>query len=191
MTRTRTLIIVIALAIVAAACSPSESTSAVASLESATSPSESSDTTADPLIDAESAMIAFTQCLRDQGIEVGDPTVGSDGSLQLPPIEFVVEGSSTEGEEPDFSAFEDKIAQCDDLLGSVGSVGSNSDSVGFEDAFVEYTQCMRDNGVDMPDPDFSNGGGVIDLSIGGADGGDFEAADAICRSAFESLSIGE
>jgi hypothetical protein len=40
---------------------------------------------------------------------------------------------------------------------------------------LAYAECMRANGVDMLDPDFSSGGGVIDL--GAIGGEDFEAAD--------------
>ena len=34
-------------------------------------------------------------------------------------------------------------------------------------ARVKFAQCMRDNGVDYPDPDFSGGGGVISIGPGG------------------------
>jgi len=188
---TRTLIMIVAFAIVAASCSSQGDTAEVATLESV--PAASSDTVpelSDPLVEAEEAMLAFTQCLRDQGIDIGDPTVGADGSLQLPPIEFTIEGDGTEGEAPDFSAFEEMMAPCEGLLDGAGGIGTNADASGFEDALVEYTQCMRDNGVDMPDPDFSGNGGIIDLGAGGMNEDEFAAADAICRSVFESFPIG-
>jgi hypothetical protein len=180
----------IAITIVAASCSTRGNTSEVATLESV--PGAASDIVpegADPLIEAEEAMLAFTQCLRDQGIDIGDATVGADGSLQLPPIEFTIESDGTEAGEPDFSAFEEMMAPCEELLDGVGGIGSSTDASGFVDALVEYTQCMRDNGVDMPDPDFSGNGGIIDLGARGMDEDGFEAADAICRSVFESFSI--
>jgi hypothetical protein len=179
-----------AFAIVAASCLSQGDTSEVATLESVpAAPSGSVPEVIDPLVEAEEAMLAFTQCLRDQGIDIGDPTVGADGSLQLPPIEFTSEIDGTEGEEPDFSAFEEMMAPCEGLLDGEGGIGSNGDASGFEDALVEYTQCMRDNGVDMPDPDFSGNGGIIDLGAGGMNEDEFQAADDICRSVFESFSI--
>jgi hypothetical protein len=182
----------IAFTIVAASCSSQGDTSQVATLESETTRSSAADSEeADPLAQAEEAMLAFTQCLRDQGIDVGDPTVGPDGSLQLPPIEFTVESDSTGAAEPDFSEFEKMMAPCEELLDGLGSSGSSGDASGFEDALVEYTQCMRDKGVDMPDPDFSGNGGIIDLGTAGMDDVGFDAADAICRSVFESFSISE
>ena len=51
-----------------------------------------------------------------------------------------------------------------------------------EDLLVEYAGCMRDNGVDMPDPDFSGGGGMIDLGIADPNDSTFQAADEACRS---------
>lgn len=188
MTRTHTLIMVIALAVVAAACSSQEDNAHVASLETVSTTSVQA-TEDELLAEAEEAMLEYTQCLRDQGIDVGDPTIGSDGSMQLPPIEFTIESDGSEGDAPDFSAFEEMIAPCEELLGGVGSIGSGTGDSGFEDALVEYTQCMRDNGVDMPDPDFSGSGGIIDLGTDGMNGDGFEAADAICRSIFESFSI--
>ena len=189
MTRTRTLIMLVAFAIVAASCSSQGDTAEVATLESVPAASDTVPEVVDPLVEAEEAMLAFTQCLRDQGIDIGDPTVGADGSLQLPPIEFTSEIGGTEGEAPDFSAFEEMMAPCEGLLNGVGGIGTNADASGFEDALVEYTQCMRDNGVDMPDPDFSGSGGIINLGGSGMNEGEFEAADAICRSVFESFSI--
>jgi hypothetical protein len=189
---TRTLITLIAFTIVAASCSSQGDTSQVATLDSGTTGSSSAvSEEVDPLTESEEAMLAFTQCFRDRGIDIGDPTVGADGSLQLPPIEFTVESDGLEGGEPDLSAFEELMAPCEELLSGVVSQGTSGNDSGFEDAMVEYTQCMRDNGIDMPDPDFSGNGGIIDLGAGGTDDGDFEAADAICRSVFESFSISE
>ena len=51
-----------------------------------------------------------------------------------------------------------------------------------EDMLVEYAGCMRDNGVDMPDPDFSAGSGMIDLGIADPNDATFRAADEACRS---------
>jgi hypothetical protein len=56
-----------------------------------------------------------------------------------------------------------------------------------QDAMLEYAQCMRDQGIDMPDPEFSeDGGGVVMRQQAGASAGegpsmeDFEAADEVC-----------
>lgn len=42
-----------------------------------------------------------------------------------------------------------------------GGNGSRTPDPEFQDAMLEYAECMRDNGVDMPDPEFEGGGGVV------------------------------
>ena len=44
-----------------------------------------------------------------------------------------------------------------------------------QDKMLEFAKCMRDNGVDFPDPDFSGGGGRI--QIGGPGGIDPSSKD--------------
>jgi hypothetical protein len=73
-----------------------------------------------------------------------------------------------------------------------GGGGGRSDEANqaeFQDAMLEYAQCMRDHGVDMPDPTFDDGnvaiGGKGPDSRGGADQDAFMAADEACRSILE------
>jgi hypothetical protein len=62
----------------------------------------------------------------------------------------------------------------------------------FEDAMLAYAECMRDHGIDMPDPEFDGGRVTINGGPGGGPGSDraqnqddFEAADEECRSLME------
>ena len=55
--------------------------------------------------------------------------------------------------------------------------------VAFEDALVEYAGCMRDHGIDMPDPDFSGEGGMM-IELGQQSPGneeEFEKAHRLCQ----------
>ena len=65
--------------------------------------------------------------------------------------------------------------------------GHAADTTGIEDTLLEYAQCMRSQGYDIPDPDFSSGNGIIDL--GSADEEEFEAADAECRHLLSDLGL--
>jgi hypothetical protein len=188
MSNTPILGLILALTLVAAACSTGGKVPSVASLESASQDASLNAEDADPIADAEEAMLDFTQCLRDQGIDVGDPTVDADGNLQLPPIEFMVEedGAGTEPQMPDF---ENLIAPCEELLAGVVVTGSPQGATEFEDALLEYAQCMRANGVDMPDPDFSSGGGVIDLGVQDGVDESFAAADKQCREVLARVAL--
>ena len=188
--RTKYLVgLILTLALVAGACTGDSDLPSIASLETdPPNPSAESATDADQAADSEAAMLAFTQCLRDQGIDVGDPTIDADGNLQLPPIEFETSDTVTDPDEfPDMSEFEEMLAPCEEHLGGVVGSFSLGDTTEIEDMFLAYAECMRENGIDMPDPDFSSDGGVIDL---GAIGGDeFEAADAACRPLLADLGI--
>ena len=184
--------LVLVLALVAAACSDSVDSAEIASLE-ADSANTSEDASAsnaggDPVAQSEAAMLAFTQCLRDQGIDIDDPTMDADGNMQLPPINIEVPDIVADPDEaPDMSEFEDMIAACEEHLEGVVSTFSTADTTEIEDMFLAYAECMRDNGVDMPDPDFSSGGGVIDL--GAIGGEDFEAAEAACSPLLADLGF--
>ena len=189
--RTQYLVgLMLTLALVAGACSRDGDLPSIASLEAdPANPSVESDA-ADPdqTADSEAALLAFTQCLRDQGIDIGDPTIDADGNLQLPPIEFETSESAADPDEPpDLSEFEEMIAPCEQHLEGVVGSFSPGDTTEIEDMFLAYAECMRENGIDMPDPDFSSDGGVIDL--GAVGGEDFEAADAVCRPLLADLGI--
>lgn len=63
----------------------------------------------------------------------------------------------------------------------------------FQDAMLEYAQCMRDHGVDMEDPEFDGDGGVMMRSQrprgeGSASDEEFEAADEECRHIMEDVA---
>ena len=182
--------LILVLALVAAACSDSGDTAEIASLEadSANTSDDDSDADVDPVAESEAAMLAFTQCLRDQGIDVDDPTMDADGNMQLPPINIEMPDVVADPDElPDMSEFEDMIAPCEEHLEGVVSTFSSADTTEIEDMLLAYAECMRDNGVDMPDPDFSSGGGVIDL--GAIGGEDFDAAEAACSPLLADLGF--
>ena len=176
----------LAVALIAASCSSSDDSSQVATLETeTTSTSPNTETQeADSLADTEAAMLAFTQCLRDQGIEIDDPTIDANGNVQLPPI--TLEFEAVEGEEPDeaMADVDELMGSCDEHLEGITTTADAPDMTGIEDDFLAYAACMRDNGVDMPDPDFSSG--VIEL---GGDEAEFEAADAACRHHISNFVI--
>ena len=108
----------------------------------------------------EDGLIAFTECLRENGLEIDDPTVGPDGNLQMAPIVIESEVESSDGGQPDQATMDamtrqmDSVfAECEPLLGEVMFTGDElPDFSEMEDAFVEYAGCMRDNGVDWPTP---------------------------------------
>ncbi|MDJ0663179.1 MAG: hypothetical protein QNJ75_01385 [Acidimicrobiia bacterium] len=173
------LLIIPLLALAVAGCSSADDGESVASLE--TVPAAEQADNSSPLIDSEQAMLDFAQCLRDQGVEVGDPTMSADGSMQMPPIEFV--GSPDEDPEAAMAEMDAIFAECESHLEGIALTAADPGAgVAFEDALLEYAACMRDQGIDMPDPDLSGGGGVIDLGLSGpGDQEEWEAAHKECQ----------
>lgn len=176
---------IVAAALLFAACGGGDATSEIASLESA-DPSASETTEAVEEVSMEDGLIAFTECLREEGIEIGDPTVGLDGNLQMAPI--VIEGVTEGVDGPDdveaaMGKMDAVFTKCEPLLGEVAF--TNDELPGFnefEDLLLEYAGCMRDNGVDMADPDFSADGGVMDLGTVYPNDPAFQDADEACHS---------
>jgi hypothetical protein len=89
----------------------------------------------------------------------------------------------------DEAAAEDDDAGDDDGGGGGGGGGMTSEEQAeFEDALLEYAQCMRDHGIDMQDPEFD--GGRVTMGGGPGQGpgpasDEYEAADEACRPLME------
>lgn len=188
MNNTSIPVLVLAVALVVSACSNGGDSQHVASIETAPE-NVSQETDSDPATDSESAMLALTQCLRDQGIDVDDPTVDADGNMQLPPIEIEGVAGTDPNQAPDIAAFEELMAPCEEHLDGIVTTAGSGPPAELGDSLLAYAQCMRSHGIDMPDPDLSSGGGMIDL--GATDGEEFEAADKECRPLLADLGIFE
>ena len=108
--------------------------------------------TRSPGASVEAALLAFSQCMRGQGItDMPDPTVDSDGNvrIQRPP------GGHASGAH---EAFEAARNVCDKYLRGVTQGFSHADVTKTQDQLLRLARCMRGRGVDIPDPDFSRGG---------------------------------
>jgi hypothetical protein len=185
MVRNSILTLVVLLALGAAACTNSSGNNDVASLDPTTTTAFGSGAASES-VDAEEAMLAVTQCLRDGGIDIGDPIIDENGNPQLPPISFQ---SGDVDPEAEMKAMEEVMASCQHHLeGVVLDAVEHGNLVEMEDTFVAYAQCMRDHGIDMPDPEFSDGG-FIDLGSPDAGDEEYEAAHADCREVFTGSGI--
>ena len=62
-----------------------------------------------------------------------------------------------------------------------------------EDAMLKFAQCMREHGVDMPDPDFTSGGARMQFraGAGGVDpeGPTFQKAQEACQEILEEAFV--
>lgn len=150
----RQMIIFAVLALVLAACATS-SDGEVATLEDtgSTVPESSADQQDDS---AEETLLAFAQCMRDNGLpDFPDPELDQNGNLQL------FGGGGGAGQlGADQSTLQAAFDECDQLIeGLISEAFRNIDQSEFQDNFLEFATCMRDQGIDLPDPDFSGGFG--------------------------------
>lgn len=149
-----------------------------------------SETDAEPIGTDEEQALAFAQCMRDEGIDFPDPVVNADGSVDF----FGGAGGRDGGaagfrDDPNFDV---AIDECGALLDGATFFGDQGDATEREDTFLELAQCLRDEGLDVSDPDFSGGfggGGVFGENF---DPNDPAAADAIdaCQDIFAGLGAG-
>jgi len=146
-------------------------------------------------VDPEEAMLAFSKCMREHGVDIHVGTTAAGGSSGGSTVE--IGGSSDLGGAADApqtgtKAFDPKTVEaadeaCKGLLpaGGMGDPNASMDPAVL-DAMLAFAQCMRDNGVDFPDPQ-SNGVGIQAIPIGGSGGIDpasktFQAAEKACSS---------
>lgn len=154
----------------AAACggAGADSKTGVASLSDSEGSGGSTGTTQLSQADREKQLLDYTKCLREHGIDVADPQVDANGNLQPggPGGGFRAQGQDSTGNTIDREAFRKAREAC----GNPPRVGGNfspEQQQQFQDAALKFAQCMREHGVDLPDPDFSQGPGAG----GGGNGG--------------------
>lgn len=168
-----------ALALLVAACSSGDDASEVASLASVedTPISDVAES-----IDDEQALINFSACMRDQGMDFPDPIVDADG---YPRFDFA------DPEDIDRDALFEAGEACRDHLEGVVLGLPDFDTAEFNDTFLEYAACMRENGFeDIPDRiDLASIMRGEDPPIDPTDP-DFIAADEQCRDIFAEFRAG-
>jgi hypothetical protein len=100
-------------------------------------------------------------------------------------------GRSGGGGDDDVASIDENAAATTEEPSDDGGGSTGPDSQEFQDAALEYAQCMRDHGIDIPDPTFDGDGGFTQIVPEGEGGGpegpsdEFQAADDECRSIME------
>jgi hypothetical protein len=130
------------------------------------------------------ALLGFAACMREQGIDMPDPQPAGDGAAM-----FVIgtSGDASAGlSVTRDEAFAEAEETCRSHLEAV--VPSDRDpqlEAEMVDRLLVYAECMRDNGIDMPDPVVD--GGNIRIGMAGNDKGldplsdEFQSATETCR----------
>jgi hypothetical protein len=176
------------LALVVAACgaaSPSSSDGVVSLATPA--PSDAASAAPSESVDPEVAIADFTACMKEHGVDVqisiAQPgTAGSgpqNGEFRAPPN--AGEAQPNKGA-PDQKALQEADAACRHLLPS-GMEGDPNATMDPEmaDKLLDFSKCMRDHGIDFPDPQFQGGGVMMQMGEGIDPSSDeFQAAQEAC-----------
>jgi hypothetical protein len=137
--------------------------------------------------DPEEALLAFTECMRENGIDMPDPVFrridgsGGDGGgvAEAQPGEALPFDPNSD----EFQAAQDACQHHLEGLGPLEPGDAPRLSPEEEEAFLAFAECMREHGIDMPDP--GNGGFVIrpgsDADVVDPRSEEFQAAEAACR----------
>jgi hypothetical protein len=127
-------------------------------------------TTANGSKDPQEAAIEYAQCMREQGVDMPDP--GANGELQLQ----VGPGNQEKVEQAQ--------KKCGPLLENARPRLSEEQRSAMQDGLLAFAKCMREHGIDFPDPQFGEGGKVTQRDVrGGIDPDDpkFQEAQEACQ----------
>lgn len=152
--------------------------------------------------DLEEELLAYTSCLRDQGLDVPDVEVDADGNVNFGGGPGSQQGSQQGGDQVggpapiDPEEFQAAQEVCGDPPSGLSSQLDQFDSPEFQDALLAFTQCLRDKGYDVDDIDLGSGGpgqavaqqnplGDLDLSDPAVSGD----VDECQSTAFEGVDV--
>jgi hypothetical protein len=101
----------------------------------------------------EDAALKFAQCMRRHGVDMPDPKFGSGGQFTV----------AINGNAPP-QVVQKAQKACQQYM-PMGGTGPGKLSAADQERALKFAQCMREHGVDMPDPTFSGGG--VQMRVGG------------------------
>lgn len=138
----------------------------------------------------EEQLLEYVECLRNEGLDVPDPQVDQNGNLVLP----FGPGQEATIDPSDLERVSDV---CGDMPLDAVAGSEHPDLTQFEDMLLEFAECMRGEGIDLPDPDLSadpsrGGSGPFgdDFDIGNLDDPEEAAAYETCRPILADAGFG-
>ncbi|HVF73859.1 MAG TPA: hypothetical protein VM938_02320 [Acidimicrobiales bacterium] len=133
-----------------------------------------------PEKDKEKAWLDFARCMRDHGVQMADPEVAGsgDGMVMVRPAGGGTGGTATEV--PDDGKLKAADAACRHHIEGLGGGRTRLDDPEMQDKLVKFARCMREQGIDMPDP--TSEGGRMAVEIKEIDRDKMDAAHKACES---------
>jgi hypothetical protein len=103
--------------------------------------------------DVEEAVLAFAECMREHGVEMPDPSV-NEGRVAI-----AISGDNGVSE----AEMEEAQKACEPLMANARGGEMQRDperEAEMQQQMLEFAECMREHGIDMPDPEFGSDGRV-------------------------------
>ena len=126
------------------------------------------------------AMADFAQCMREQGIDLPDPGAGDEAG----PVEITGDPEELQEAEEACAEYREAIRPRD--LG-------DEERQELKDAALAHARCMREQGIDFPDPQFGgDGGAMVQIGPGSGidfDDPDFRKAQEACRDTLPEMRL--
>jgi hypothetical protein len=123
------------------------------------------------------AMADFAECMRKHGIDFPDPGTGGDRAVRI------------DGDPEELREAEEACAELREKIKPPDL--SDEQKAELKQAALAHSRCMREQGIDFPDPQFDADGGVtIELGRGGEvdpDDPDFRKAQEACEDELPQL----
>lgn len=137
----------------------------------------------------EELALQFAECMRDEGTDWPDPITLADGSIDLLGGQGPEVIGAGDGRIDD--ATQASLEVCGPIIeGASFLPGAGDIDAEAEDQLLEFAQCLRDDGIDVTDPDLSaigaGGGGPAAIFGPNFDPSDAATQDAIgvCQNLF-------
>jgi hypothetical protein len=133
---------------------------------------------ADAKEEVRQAELKFARCMREQGIDMPDPQPAEGGMRQG----FKVGGDSGISREE----FEKAEKACEKYRKEIRPQLTEEEQQKFKEAALAHARCMREHGIDFPDPTFDAEGGAKVIIRAGSRGKlnpedpKFKAAEEAC-----------
>jgi hypothetical protein len=100
--------------------------------------------TADAEANFEDAQLEFAQCMRENGIDMPDPEPSEgEGEIRI---------GLPDGVDPNSEAVENAREECEPLIRDAIPEGERPDPAEMRDRAHKMTECLRDKGYDVPEP---------------------------------------
>jgi hypothetical protein len=139
-------------------------------------------------VDQEEALLEFAACMRENGVDMPDPQLDDDGGVRIQ-----IGGSEPEPGQGQPADVDAAMEECRDLMprGPVERNGEEFDPTEMQDELLAFAQCMRDHGVDMPDPEFDEDGRIEVGTVTDSADDDDASGGPVLRGPFGTLDMGD